>query len=246
MKILVCMSCVPDTTSRIAFTQDNTTFDASGVNYVIGPYEDFALARAVELKEAGKVSHITVINVGEADTEPVIRKALAIGADEAVRVNAAPADGWFVAQQIAAYAKENSFDIIMTGRESIDYNNGQVHGLLSVLLNTPSVSPVIGLEVDGNTSTLAIEIEGGTRHATAELPLILGCQEPIAEWRIPNMRGIMMARKKPLKVIEPVSQEAKTSVLSYELPPARQACQFIEADQAGSLIDILRNEKRVI
>lgn len=245
MNILVCITHVPDTTSKINFTDNNTKFDKNGVQYIIGPYDDYALARAVELKEqsGGK---ITVLNVGEAETEPTIRKALAIGADEAIRINAEPADSYFVATQIAKVAKENSYDLILMGRESIDFNGGMVHGMVGEMLGIPSLSPVMKLDIEGNTAKIAREIEGGKEYLEVSLPFVAGCQEPIAEWKIPNMRGIMSARTKPLNVIEPEGDDVKTTLEQYELPPAKGAVKMIDADNVGELVDLLKNEAKVI
>jgi electron transfer flavoprotein beta subunit len=245
MKILVCISHVPDTTSKISFTDDNTRFDKTGVQYIIGPYDDYALARAVELKEESGGT-ITVINVGEADTEPTIRKALAIGADDAVRVNAPPADSWFVAEQIADYAKDKDFDLIMMGRESIDYNSGVVHGLVGELLGLPSFAPVMTLDISDGKATLSREIEGGKEYLESPLPLVAGCQEPIAEWKIPNMRGIMTARTKPLNVIEPVQTEVKSKLVSYELPVEKGAVTLVDPETPEQLVDLLKNEAKVL
>ena len=245
MKILVCITHVPDTTSKIQFTADNTKFDSTGVQFIIGPYDDYALARAVELRDqtGGK---LTVLNVGEAETEPTLRKALAIGADDAIRVNSFPKDSFFVAKQIAHYAKEGSYDLILMGRESIDFNGGMVHGMVGELLDMPSFSPVMKLDVDGTTVKMAREIEGGKEMLEASLPLIAGCQEPIAEWKIPNMRGIMSARTKPLNVVEAVSSETQAAATSYELPPAKGAVKLIDKDNVGELVKLLKNEAKVL
>jgi electron transfer flavoprotein beta subunit len=245
MKILVCITHVPDTTSKISFTDNNTKFDKNGVQFIIGPYDDYALARAVELKEQSGGS-ITVLNVGEAETEPTIRKALAIGADDAIRVNAEPTDSFFVAKQIAHFAKEGSYDLILMGRESIDFNGGQVHGMVGELLNIPSVSPVMTLDIEGNNAKLSREIEGGKEYMEIELPFVAGCQEPIAEWKIPNMRGIMGARSKPLNVVEPVSDEKLTSVKTFELPPAKGEVKMIESENLDQLVELLKNEAKVL
>lgn len=245
MKILVCITNVPDTTAKISFTDGDTKFNKAGVQYIIGPYDDYALARAVELKEqTGGV--LTVLNVGLADGEQQIRKALAIGADEAIRVDAEPTDSFFVAAQIAHIAKENQYDLILMGRESIDFNSGLVHGLTGELLGIPSFSPVMKLDIEGNTAKFAREIDGGKEYLEAELPLVLGCQEPIAEWKIPNMRGIMTARTKPLKVVPPVPTEELTVVEKFELPPAKGACKMIPAEEAETLIHLLRTEAKVL
>jgi electron transfer flavoprotein beta subunit len=245
MKILVCISSVPDTTSKISFTDGDTKFNKTGVTYIIGPYDDYALARAVELKESlGNVT-ITVLNVGEADAEPQIRKALAIGADDAIRVDADPTDSFFVAEQIAAIAKEGGYDLILMGRETSDYNSGVVHGIVGELLGIPSFSPVMQLDIDGGNAKMTREIEGGKEKLTAPLPLVLGCQEPIAEWKIPNMRGIMTARTKPLKVVAPVGG-ALTTTEKYNLPPAKGACKMVPAEEAEKLIELLKTEAKVL
>ena len=245
MNILVCITHVPDTTSKIAFTDNNTKFDKTGVQYIIGPYDDYALARAVELKEQAGAT-VTVLNVGTAETEPTIRKALAIGADEAIRVNAEPENALFVATQIAAITKDKGFDLILMGRESIDFNGGQVHGMVGEMLGLPSLSPVMKLDIEGNTAKVAREIEGGKEYLDVTLPFIAGCQEPIAEWRIPNMRGIMSARTKPLNVVEPVSVEASVNLKGYELPPQKSGVKMIDADNVGELVQLLKNEAKVI
>ncbi|MFO7258805.1 MAG: electron transfer flavoprotein subunit beta/FixA family protein [Bacteroidota bacterium] len=245
MKILVCISHVPDTTSRIAFTDNNTKFDTKGVQFIIGPYDDYALARAIELKESTGAT-VTVLNVGLAETEPTIRKALAIGADDAIRVNAEPVDSFFVAAQIAAQAKAESYDLILMGRESIDYNSGVVHALVGTMLNIPAVSPVMKLDLDGNTVKMVREIEGGTEQVEAAMPLIAGCQEPIAEWKIPNMRGIMSARTKPLKVVPPVAVESGVKLQRFELPPPKGAVKLIPPDKVEELVHLLKTEAKVL
>lgn len=245
MKILVCITHVPDTTSKIQFTANNTKFDTTGVQYIIGPYDDYALARAVELRDQTGGT-LTAINVGEADTEPTLRKSLAIGADDAIRVNSFPKDSFFVATQLAHYAKEGGYDLILMGRESIDFNGGMVHGMVGELLGIPSFSPVMKLEVEGTKVKMAREIEGGKEYVEAQLPLIAGCQEPIAEWKIPNMRGIMSARTKPLKVVEPVSQVTQAEASSYQLPPAKGSVKLVDKDNVAELVKLLKNEAKVL
>lgn len=245
MKILVCITNVPDTTAKITFTDNDTKFNKTGVQYIIGPYDDYALARAVELKEQLGGS-VTVLHVGEADADPQIRKALAIGADDAIRVNTDPIDSYFTAVQIAHIASENKYDLILMGRESIDFNSGVVHGLVGEMLGIPSYSPVMKLEISGTTATLAREIDGGKETLTAPLPLVLGCQEPISEWKIPNMRGIMTARTKPLTVVEPVAVEEMTTPQKYAMPAPKGACKMIAASEAETLIRLLRTEAKVL
>lgn len=243
MKILVCISHVPDTTSKINFTDNNTRFDTTGVQFIIGPYDDYALARAIELKESTGAT-VTVLNVGTAETEPTIRKALAIGADDAIRVNAEPTDSFFVAAQIAEHAK--GYDLVLMGRESIDYNSGAVHGIVGEMLGIPSISPVMKLEVEGTTVKMAREIEGGKEYVEATLPLVAGCQEPIAEWKIPNMRGIMSAKTKPLNVVEPKAVESGIKLQKFELPPPKGAVKMVSADNVGELVALLKNEAKVL
>jgi electron transfer flavoprotein beta subunit len=245
MKILVCITHVPDTTSKISFTENNTKFDKSGVQFIIGPYDDYALARAVELKEQHGGT-ITALNVGEAESEPTIRKALAIGADDAIRINAFPTDAFFVAKQIAKVATEGEYDLIMMGRESIDFNGGQVHSMVGELMGIPSVSPVMQLDIEGKTATIQREIEGGKESMELDLPFIAGCQEPIAEWKIPNMRGIMSARSKPLNVVDPSDVQPRASVEVFELPPPKGDVKLIEADNLEELVKLLKNEAKVI
>lgn len=244
MKILVCISHVPDTTSKINFVENNTKFDTTGVQFIIGPYDDYALARAVEIKEAMPGTTVTVINVGTAETEPTIRKALAIGADDAIRVNAEPTDSFFVAEQIAEHAK--GFDLVLMGRESIDYNSGVVHAMVGDLLGLPSVSPVMKLEIEGTKAKMTREIEGGKEQVEANLPLVAGCQEPIAEWKIPNMRGIMSARTKPLKVVEAKATQSQVALQKFELPAPKGAVKMISADNVAELVTRLKNEAKVL
>lgn len=245
MKILVCITHVPDTTSKINFTDNNTRLDKSGVQFIIGPYDDYALARAVEIKEQTGGS-LTVLNVGEADADPTLRKALAIGADEAIRVNAFPKDSIFVAKQIAHYAKEGGYNLLLMGRESIDFNGGMVHGMVGELLNMPSVSPTVKLDIEGDTAKLEREVEGGKEFLEVKLPFIAGCQEPIAEWKIPNMRGIMSARTKPLKVVEPVDGDVASEVAEFQLPPAKGPVKLIDKDNVEELIRLLQTEAKVL
>lgn len=245
MKILVCISNVPDTTTKITLTPDNKAFNTAGVQFVINPYDEYALTRAIELKEA-QSGTVTVLNVGEADTEPNIRKALAIGADDAIRVNAKPTDAFFVAQQIAHYAREGGYDLILTGKESVDYNGFQVHGMVAEILGITAITPAIKLDISGSAATLEREIEGGKEIITANLPLVVSCQQPMCEPRIPNMRGIMTARTKPLKVVEPIAAEAKTVTESYTLPEKKSGVKLIDPANAGELIRLLRNEAKAI
>jgi len=245
MNILVCISVSPDTTAKIDFTNNNTEFNTSGIQFIINPYDEIAMSRAMELKEAtGGTLH--VINVGEAEAEPNIRKALALGADEAIRINAKPTDALFVSKQIANYAKENAYDIILTGYETINYNGAQVASILGELLSIPSISGATKLAIDGSIATISKEIDGGQEELTSPLPCVVSAQEGMAEPRIPNMRGIMSARTKPLKVVEPTGDAPVTSHVNYELPPQKEGCKYVEADNVPELVDLLHNEAKVI
>ena len=245
MKILVCITHVPDTTSKINFVDNNTKFDSNGVQFIIGPYDDYALARAIELKESSAAS-VTVLNVGLSETEPTLRKALAIGADDAIRINAEPTDSFFVASQIAEQAKAIGYDLILMGRESIDYNGGVVHSIVGELLGMPSISPVMKLDIDGTRAKLAKEIEGGKEIVEVNLPFIAGCQEPIAEWKIPNMRGIMSAKTKPLKIVEPKAVNSGVKLQKFELPAPKGSVRMVSADNVAELVTLLKNEAKVI
>lgn len=245
MKILVCISNVPDTTTKITFTNDNTQFNTAGVQFIVNPYDEIALSRAIELCEGGKGT-VTVINVGESQTDPTIRKALAIGADDAVRINAAPRDAYYTAYQIAEYAKTNEFDIILCGRESIDYNGSQVAAMIGEFLDIPSVSIIKKLDYDGTSATLEREIEGGKEIISITGKFVASCSEGTAEPKIPNMRGIMSARTKPLVVVEAKEIEQLTKVQQFETPAPRGAVKLIPADEASKLIDLLHQEAKVI
>ena len=245
MKILVCISNVPDTTTKITFTNDNTQFNTAGVQFIVNPYDEIALSRAIELCEGGKGT-VTVINVGESATDPTIRKALAIGADDAVRIDAAPRDAYFTAFQIAQYAKANDFDIILCGRESIDYNGSQVAAMIGEFLDVPSISIIKKLDVDGTTATLEREIEGGKEVITVTGKFVASCAEGTAEAKIPNMRGIMSARTKPLQVVAAQEIEELGKVIKFETPAPRGAVKLIAAESAETLIGLLHTEAKVI
>ena len=244
MNVLVLISNVPDTTTKIRFTGDNN-FDSAGVQWIINPWDELALTRAVELKEAGAVEKITVANVGSKITEATLRKALAVGADEAVRIDAEPTDGFFVAKQLAEVAKE--YDIILAGIEASDYNGSAVGGMLAELLDFNSVSAVSGLNIEGGELVVNREIDGGSQVLSVASPVVLIVQKGIAkEPRIPAMRGIMMARKKPLNVIPAIDVSNKTKFVSYEMPPPKAACKMVDEDNAKELIVMLHEEAKVL
>lgn len=248
MKILVCISNVPDTTSKINFVDNDTHFDTNGVQFVINPNDEYGLTRAVWFKEKQGAS-ITVVTVGEADVEATLRKALAIGADEAIRVNAKPKDGFFVAKQLTEIVKEGNFDLVIAGTESLDYNGGMVPGMLAGLLGYNFVNSCIGLEINGNDATAIREIDGGKETLTATLPLVIAGKKGLVEekdLRIPNMRGIMMARSKALTVKEPTADAAATNSVKFEKPAPKSACKMISPDNIDELVDLLHNEAKVI
>ena len=246
MKTLVCISKSPDTTSKIAFTDNNTQFDENGVQYIVNPYDEwYALVRALELKEANGGT-VTIITVGTASDDSVIRKALAIGADEAVRIDADPLDAYFVAMQIANYAKENSFDLIFTGKETINYNGSQIGGMVAEALDMAYISLASKLDINGSVATLDTEIIGGVQTVELELPAVISCAKGMAEQRIPNMRGIMAARTKPLTVVPPSEVDSLTSFVGYSLPNAKSACKMIAPENMDELVALLHNEAKVI
>lgn len=247
MKILVCISKTPDTTAKIAFTDNNTKFSEAGVQFILNPYDEwYALVRAIEIKEKDPSTVLHLINVGGADSDPIIRKALALGGDEAIRVNTDSGDSYYIASQIAEIAKQNNYDLILTGKETIDYNGSAVGGMVAELLEMPYISLATKLTLDGTVATVNREIEGGEETAELSLPAVISCQKGMAEQRIPNMRGIMSARTKPLKVVEPTSVEALTSIVSFDLPPAKAGVKMISADNPEELVRLLHEEAKVI
>ncbi|NOZ46749.1 MAG: electron transfer flavoprotein subunit beta/FixA family protein [Chlorobi bacterium] len=247
MRILVCISHVPDTTAKISFTDDKLEYKKDDIQFIIGPYEELSLTRALELKETVGNITITAINVGFSDTEPTLRKALAIGADDAIRINADPKDAYFVAKQIAEAVKNESFDIVLTGKESINYNGAQVSEMLAEFLQIPSITSASKVEISGDKAIVEREIDGGKEQIETSFPFVASGQKGIAfEPRIPNMRGIMMARKKPLKVIEPVECEELTTITMHELPPPKAACKMVDADNVEELVHLLHDEAKII
>lgn len=247
MKILVCVSKTPDTTSKIAFTNGNTKFDEAGVQWIINPYDEwYALVRAIELKEKDPSAVIHLITVGLPDCDPIIRKALALGGDEAIRVNADSSDSYYIAAQIADVAKKGAYDLILTGKETIDYNGSSIAGMVAEMVDASYVSLATLFELNGSTATITREIEGGEEVCEVSLPVVVSCQKGIAEQRIPNMRGIMAARTKPLQIVEPAAVEALTSIVSYELPPAKAGVKLVSPDNVAELVRLLHEEAKAI
>lgn len=248
MKILVCISNVPDTTSKINFTDGDTKFDTNGVQFVINPNDEFGLTRAMWFKEKqGAAVHVAT--VGDASVEPTMRKALAIGADEGIRINAQPTDGFFVARQLAEVVKNGGYDLVICGRESIDYNGGMVPGILATLLDMNFVNTCISLEIDGASAKAVREIDGGKETLETSLPLVIGGQKGLVEesdLRIPNMRGIMLARKKALNVLEPSDAPSMTSDKKFEKPAPKGDVKLVDAANVDELIDLLHNEAKAI
>lgn len=247
MKILVCISKTPDTTSKISFKENNTKYEDAGVQWILNPYDEwYALIRAIELKERDASVQLHLISVGGADYDPVIRKALALGGDEAFRINTTNTDSYYIAAQIAEIAKQNNYDLILTGKETIDYNSSSVGGMLAGFLDLNFISLATKIEIEGSNVTVTREIEGGEEIDEISLPVIISCQKGVAEQRIPNMRGIMAARTKPLKVVEPVAMEALTEVVNYELRPPKSDVKLIAPENADELVRLLHEEAKVI
>ncbi len=248
MKILVCISHVPDTTSKINFSDGDTKFDTNGVQFVINPNDEFGLTRAMWFKEKQGAS-VDVVNVGGPETEPTLRKALAIGADAAIRVNTVATDGFSVAKQLANVVSNGNYDLVIAGRESLDYNGGIVPGMVAAMTNANFVNNCIGLEVEGNTATVSREIDGGKEVVSTTLPLVIGGQKGLVEesdLRIPNMRGIMMARKKPLTLVDPVEASTETNSVKFGKPAPKGAVKLVDADNLDELVNLLHNEAKVI
>ena len=247
MKILVCISKTPDTTSKIAFKDGNTKFEDAGVQWIINPYDEwYSLVRAIELKEKDASTIIHLITVGGADCDPVIRKALALGGDEAIRVNTDSSDSFYIAAQIAEIAKQGNYDLVFTGKETIDYNGSSVGAMVAELIDAPYISLATKFELNGTTAVVNREIEGGEEVNEVALPVVVSCQKGVAEQRIPNMRGIMAARTKPLKVVEPTVVDTLTTIVSFELPPAKAGVKLVPADNVAELVRLLHEEAKAI
>jgi electron transfer flavoprotein beta subunit len=246
MNILVCISKAPDTTSKIAFTENNTKFDTNGIQFIVNPYDEwYALVRGIELKEANGGT-VTIVTVDTADSEPIIRKAIAIGADKAVRIDAEPTDPMFVAEQIANYAKDQNFDMILCGKETINYNGGIVGGMIAEFLSLPYISLATSLDMEGSKAVITREVKGGSEVVEVEGPFVLSASKGMAEQRIPNMRGIMAARTKPLDVVSAAEAADATSVRSYELPPEKGDVKLVDPENPAELIRLLHEEAKVI
>jgi electron transfer flavoprotein beta subunit len=246
MKILVGISKAPDTTTKIKFTNDNKEFDESGVQYIVNPYDEwYALVRGIEVKEAQGGS-VTTITVGKEDVDPIIRKALAVGADDAVRIDSEPKDAYNVASLIANYAKENDYDMVLLGKETINYNGSQVGGMVAEIMDLPYISNASKMDLDGNKATIVRDIQGGKETLEVETPFVLSAAKGMAEQRIPNMRGIMAARSKKLEVVEPVDAEELTEVVSYALPPEKGDVKLVDPENVEELVELLHKEAKVI
>ncbi|MFW5793482.1 MAG: electron transfer flavoprotein subunit beta/FixA family protein [Bacteroidota bacterium] len=249
MKILVCISEVPDTTTKIKFTNDNKELDKTGIQWIINPWDELSLTRAIELKEAsnGKIENITVVNVGTKNSEPTIRKALAMGADNAIRIDAEPKEAFFVAQQIAEVVKNNNFDVILAGLDSADYNGSAVGNMIAEFLDMTSISAVSALNIENDKVFVNRDIDGGTEKLEVQTPFIAVVQKGIAiDPRIPAMRGIMMARTKPLEVVAPADSEILTEYIDYEMPQPKGACRKFDEESIKELVDVLHNEAKLI
>ena len=253
MKILVCISKTPDTMAKIAFKNGNTQFEETGVQWILNPYDEwYALVRAIELKEKDASTALHLVMVGGADADPIIRKALALGGDEAIRVNTTTLqDSFYVACQIAEVAKNGGYDLVFTGKETIDYNGSSMGAMVAELLDLPYISLATRFEIQGTPTAIGMatvtrEIEGGEEVDEVSLPVVVSCQKGMAEARIPNMRGIMSARTKPLKVVEPVEAAELTSISSFELPPPKAGVKMISPDNMAELVRLLHEEAKVI
>ncbi len=248
MKILVCISVVPDTTTRIKLKEDKKSIDENGIQWIINPWDELALTRALELKEGsqGKIKSVTVIHAGDKASEQVIRKALAIGADDAIRLDFSPQDSFQTAKALASAINKDDYGLIMAGIESSDYNSSMVGGMLAELLDMPSVSSVSNIDLDGNF-IFTSEIDGGSIKMNFEEPVLAIVQKGIAkEPRIPNMRGIMMARRKPLKVESAAESMLNSAIESLEMPAPKAACEMIDADNPKKLIDYLQTKEKIL
>ncbi len=247
MKLLVCVSKTPETTAKIAFTDDNRAFKEEGVQFIMNPYDEwYALVRAIEVKEALKTGTVTVINVGPSSNDPIIRKALAIGADEAVRVNATSTNALYIAKQISAFAQSGGFDILFFGKETIDHNRSEVGSMVAEFLDIPYISYASNMDLNDGMAEVSRDVEGGVEVVEVATPFALSASKGLAEQRIPNMRGIMMAKRKPLKVIEPVEANEWSNPVSYALPPEKTQVKLVDPENMDELVRLLNEEAKVI
>lgn len=247
MKILVCISKTPDTTSKIGFKEGNTKFDEAGVQWIINPYDEwYSLVRALEIQEKDAATKVHLVTVGLADCDPIIRKALALGGDEAIRINADNTDSYFIAAQIADVAKKGGYDLVFTGKETIDYNSASIGAMVAEMLDMPYVSLATKFDINGATATITREIEGGEEVCEVALPVVVSCQKGVAEQRIPNMRGIMAARTKPLNVVERADADTLTTIASFEMPPAKAGVKLVDAENVAELVRLLHEEAKAI
>ncbi|HTO15338.1 MAG TPA: electron transfer flavoprotein subunit beta/FixA family protein [Edaphocola sp.] len=247
MKVLICIAKAPDTTAKISFTDNDTKFNETGVTFIINPYDEmYALVRAIELKESGVATELHLVSVGGAESDAIIRKALALGGDQAFRIDASTNDPFVIGSEIANLVKQNNYDLVLTGKESIDYNNGAVGATIAGLLDINYIGNITKLDVNGSEATVTREMDGGQETVSCSLPLVAACQQGVAEPRIPNMRGIMAARTKPLTVVPSTAIESLATVESYELPPAKQGVKLFTVDQVDDLVNALINEAKVL
>lgn len=246
MKFLVCISQTPDTTAKVSFNADGTEYNSAGVQFIMNPYDEwYALVRACELREA-LGGTVVALNVGPAANETTIRKALAIGADEAVRIDADPKSAAYTAKQIAEYAKGQNFDLIFFGKETIDYNGAEVGAMLAEHLDLPYIAFASKLDLNGNTATVERDIEGGVEVLEVDLPFVLSAAKGMAEQRIPNMRGIMSARTKPLQVVTPVAADETVKTVRFTLPPAKAGVKLVDPENMDELVRLLHEEAKVL
>ncbi|MCG8330136.1 MAG: electron transfer flavoprotein subunit beta/FixA family protein [Chitinophagales bacterium] len=246
MKLLVCVSKTPETTAKISFKDGDTAFDPSGVQFIMNPYDEwYALVRALKLKE-DQGGSVTIINVGPAANDPIIRKGLAIGADDAVRINADGLSAMEVAGQIANYAQKEGYDIVFLGKETIDYNGSEVGAMIAEMLDMPFISYANKMDIEGNTATISRDIEGGEEVLEVQTPFVISASKGLAEQRIPNMRGIMMAKRKPLNVVEPIATDTLAAAVQFELPPAKSAVKLIDPENMDELVRLLHEEAKAI
>jgi electron transfer flavoprotein beta subunit len=246
MKILVCVSKTPDTTAKISFNGDSTEFNGAGVQFIMNPYDEwYALVRAVDLAKATNGT-VTLINVGTVEDEQIIRKGLALDANDAVRIDMAPKSAMNTAFQIAEYAKANGFDLVFTGKETIDYNGSEVGAMVAEYLDMPFISYASKLDMNGKTATIERDIEGGVEVIEVDAPFVLSAAKGLAEQRIPNMMGIMKAKSKPLAVVAPQPFNDLSTVTKFDMPPAKAGVKMVSPDNMEELVRLLHEEAKVI
>lgn len=249
MKIVVCISHVPDTATRIKVGSDGKTIDPAGVTYIINPYDEYAVEEALKMKEKSLADEVIVITLGSESSKETIRKALAMGADRGILLkDDSPRDSFGVAKALSEEIKTLGAHLVFMGKQSVDYDNSIVGQMTAELLDYDCIPVCVMLEISGNKIIAEREIEGGREVVEASLPAIITCQKGLNEPRYASLKGIMAAKKKPIdeKVAAPYTPISE--IISMHLPAGKQLGRIVGSDATAvpELIRLLKEEAKVI